>query len=111
MRESKKAHIRNKLIIIDLWNGKCVDCGLGITKFNIENLSALTMHHQKPNLKENSLPFFHLLMSNANLERIKSILINEDCICLCSNCHIMVQSTFFNENKEEIFIRYKNKYC
>ncbi len=32
-----------------------------------------------------------------------NILITDNCICLCSNCHIFDQSTFFNENKEEIF--------
>lgn len=49
-------------------------------------------------------------MSYADLERIKSILINEDCTCLCSNCHIMEQSYFFIEQKKQIFFKYKEKY-
>jgi hypothetical protein len=109
-RDSIKAYIKKKLIFLNLWDGKCIKCGYGISIFNIDNLPALSIHHQTQNLKQIRLPFFHLLMSDADLERIKSILISEDCTSLCCNCHIMEQSTFFIEYKKQIFFKYKEKY-
>ncbi len=110
MRDSIKAHIKKKLILLDLWDGECTKCGFCITIFNIDNLPALSIHHQTQNLKQAKLAFFHILMSYADLERIKSILINEDCTCLCSNCHIIEQSYIFIEQKKQIFFKYKEKY-
>ena len=107
VREEIKAHIRKKRVFLDLWNGKCSYCGFGINKDNIENLPALLIHHKKPEVKEH---IWHKLRKISNIEEIKRILKKEFCTCLCDNCHIMIQSTFFNENKAEIFIRYKSEY-
>ena len=108
LREEIKAHIRKKIVFLDLWNGKCSSCGFGVNKNDIENLPALLIHHQIPELKEN---IWHRLRKIPNIEEIKSILKREFCTCLCDNCHIMIQSTFFNENKAEIFERYSSRYC
>jgi len=108
VREEIKAHIRKKVVFLNLWDGKCTNCGFGINENNIKNLPALLIHHQIPNVKEH---IWHRLRKISKIEEIKSILKKEFCTCLCDNCHIMVQSTFFNENKTDIFKKYKSKFC
>jgi hypothetical protein len=102
IRNELRTHIRKKLIFLELWDGKCCNCGCGITESNIENLPALETHHLNPNKK--SFHNFHkLCFLTSDIGKLKNILIIDNCICLCSNCHILDQSTFFDENKEEIF--------
>ncbi|MDX1798091.1 MAG: hypothetical protein R3255_05535 [Candidatus Lokiarchaeia archaeon] len=100
-KQQIKAHIRKKTLILDLWNGKCTNCGFGITSENIDNLPALEIHHVDPNLKKHNISDF--IKRTTSIDGIKQIISQENAICLCSNCHIMAQSTFYNENKKNIF--------
>jgi len=54
IREEVKAHIRKKIIFLDLWEGKCSRCGFGVNENDVENLPALLIHHQIPKLKKNN---------------------------------------------------------
>jgi hypothetical protein len=109
IRQGIERIIRKKVITLDLWDGECSVCGFGINSNNIDNLPALEIHHLNPETKTNVISYYFHTVSDIN--RLRNIIIKEDCECLCRNCHIMIQSTFFNENKEEIFKRYKSKYC
>ena len=82
-----KKYIRKRYVFNQLYFGKCTGCG----KANVLNfLPALELHHLNPDKL--------LLKSNwrdiANQDCISIIgqIIKEDCICLCSNCHILVAS-------------------
>ena len=109
VRNELKAFIRKKIILLEFWDGKCNNCGFGISKPNIENLPALEMHHQNPNLI--SFNNFHkLCFLTSNIDRLKDIVIHDNCNCLCSNCHILEQSTFFEEHKVEIFRKYEKTF-
>lgn len=109
VRNELKTFIRKKRIFIELWDGRCCNCGFGITENKIENLPALETHHINPNRK--SFNNFHkLCFLTSDIEKLKKILLEDNCICLCSNCHILEQSTFFNENKEEIFKEYVKRF-
>ncbi len=103
-RKEIRGYIRKKIVFFDLWEGKCQICGFGINNKNIDNLPALTIHHQKPELKTISNRIFYL---NSNIGKIKDKLLKEHCVCLCSNCHMMINSTFYNAHKEEIFRRHR----
>jgi len=105
IRNELKAFIRKKIILFEAWDGKCCNCGFGITLNNIENLPALETHHLQP-LNKSFNNFHKLCFLTSDIEKLKKILINDNCICLCSNCQIIEQSTFFNKNKEGIFREY-----
>ena len=107
-RISIKRHIIKKSIILDLLNGKCTKCGLGISHNDIDNLPALDIHHLVPKMKEKN--FSDLLRTGTDIRRIRGIVKAENCICLCRNCHIMEQSTFFQKNKSKIFTKYIEKF-
>ncbi|MEE9379225.1 MAG: hypothetical protein V3V33_14465 [Candidatus Lokiarchaeia archaeon] len=109
MKQAIQRYIRKKIILFDIWDGMCTKCGFGISFNNIDNLPALEIHHINPEIKSDVLSYYLRVISDIN--RIKDIIKKENCICLCRNCHIMVQSTFFNENKAKIFKRYKQKFC
>jgi len=107
-RISIKRHIIKKSIILDLLNGMCTKCGLGISHNDIDNLPALDIHHLVPKMKEKN--FSDLLRTRTDINRIREIVKAEDCSCLCRNCHMMVQSTFFQKNKTKIFTKYIEKF-
>ena len=109
MKQAIQRYIRKKIILFDIWDGQCIKCGFGISINNIDNLPALEIHHLTPEKKGDDLSNYLTVISDIN--RIKEIIKKEECVCLCRNCHILVQSTFFNENKKEIFKRYKQKFC
>ena len=108
-RKSAKNHILKKIIILDLWDGKCTNCGFGISIANIDNLPALEIHHEYSELKVNM--FSNFIKSTNAYREIIDMIFEEKCTCLCRNCHVMVQSTFFNEKEVDIFKKYKSKFC
>lgn len=107
-KQQIKAHIRKKILILDLWNGKCTSCGFGITSENINNLPALEIHHEDPTLKKNNISYF--IKRTTSIDEIKQIIDQEKATCLCRNCHIMAQSTFYNENKNGVFEKHNKLY-
>jgi len=108
IRQGIQRIVRKKVIILDLWEGVCTNCGFGISLNNIENLPTLEIHHLKPLKKTNAISYYFKTISD--MDKLRDIIINENCTCLCRNCHIMIQSTFFQENKHKIFSKYCEKY-
>lgn len=85
-----KKFVRKRFVLEQLYNGQCVGCGK-ITIY--DNLPALEIHHRNEELKT-----FAKWQEIANLdcEDILKLLINEDCVCLCSNCHVFIHSKYHN---------------
>ncbi len=108
LRQGIQRIVRKKLMILDICRGYCTSCGFGITFNNIDNLPALEIHHLDPLKKTKPISYYFITVSD--MDKLRNIIINENCICLCRNCHIMVQSTFFQENKSKIFSKYCEKY-
>jgi len=88
IRFELKKWIRKRYIIEELFNGECIAC----KKVNIfNNLPALTFHHRDPSKKQNKLT--NLL--NLSCKKLYAIIIQEDIICLCGNCHSLIHSDYF----------------
>ena len=91
-----KKWVKKRLVIEILYNATCVGCG----DINIvEKLPTLEFHHLNPSIKE--FKWEHI--SKYNINKIINILKNEDCICLCKNCHSLVHSIIFEQFFNEIF--------
>ena len=85
-----KKWIKKRLVIEILYRGACIGCG----NIKIEGkLPALEFHHRNPNVKE----FKWEKLSKYPITKIITILKNEDCICLCKNCHSLVHSINFEQ--------------
>ena len=90
--------IKKRRIVEDLYNGKCVGC----KRINIsENLPSIEFHHPINSKIEKKLRWNNI--RNNNLEYIAQLLIKEECICLCSNCHKLIHSNQFEGNLHQIF--------
>lgn len=87
-----KSWIRKRAVIEQLYEGKCGNCGETF-------LGALTFHHLEPSKKDkmSSIAFRHY-----SIEELVKMLIEEECTCLCANCHSMIEATIFMDNYEEI---------
>lgn len=94
-----KSWIRKRAIAEQLFEGKCINCGE--TK-----LHSLTFHHVKPEKKKD---IGSEAFRKFTIKQLASKMIQEGCICLCANCHAMIESTIFRDHTEEIFRDIKNK--
>ena len=91
-----KKWIKKRLVIEILYSGACIGC----EDINInDKLPALEFHHRNPIKKE--FKWEHL--SKYPIDNIINILKNEDCICLCKNCHSLIHSINFKQYLDEIF--------
>ena len=88
-----KRWIRKRYVIEQLYDGKCVVCGI---KAN-ENLPSMIFHHRTDKLK--TLDWGDL--RDLDCEEILNSLISENCVSICSNCHGALHTTF-NSNIEDI---------
>lgn len=94
-----KSWIRKRAIVEQLYGGKCINCGE-------TNLSSLTFHHINPEKKKDiSSGAFRKL----SIKQLANKMIQEECICLCANCHTMIEATIFREHSEEIFVDMEKK--
>ena len=95
-----KNWIKKRYIIEQLFNGKCVGCG----KVSIEMLPALQFHHKifgdYESELDNKLTWTNL--RNLDIFTIVKILKEQDCSCLCGNCHKMMHSPLFINLAKEI---------
>jgi hypothetical protein len=91
-----KKWVKKRIVIEYLYSGVCIGCR--DVKIN-DKLSALEFHHRNPKKKE--FKWEHL--SKYPIDKIINILKNEDCICLCKNCHSLVHSIIFEQFYNEIF--------
>jgi uncharacterized protein YqgV (UPF0045/DUF77 family) len=93
-----KKWIKKRLVIEILYNGACIGC----EDINInDKLPALEFHHRNPKKKE----FKWENLSKLPINKIIIILKNEDCVCLCKNCHSLIHSVNFEQFYKEIFER------
>ncbi len=97
--------IKKRSIIEQLFDGKCIGCGK-ITVRN--NLSSLSFHHRQPEIKES---IWSDNLRYLEIEEIAKIIIQEDMVSLCSNCHRMIESYQFERNSQIILNRanYNNR--
>ena len=91
-----KKWIKKRIVIEFLYNGECIGCG----NINIKDkLPALEFHHRNPLEKE----YKWENLSKFPVTKIITMLKNEDCICLCKNCHSLIHSINFEQYIDEIF--------
>ncbi|MHA2130501.1 MAG: hypothetical protein ACW99L_11050, partial [Promethearchaeota archaeon] len=91
-----KRWIRKKKIIEELYNGRCTKC----QNTSIDKLPALQFHHLDPSRKKTY--FSSDLRDITDTKKIKKLLIEEDCTCLCSNCHAIKNADIFNKYRQNI---------
>ena len=81
--------LKKRYIFELLYKGKCI----GYVEINIyNNFPALTLHHLS-NFNGDKLRWEKI--SNRDVLSIGNLLINENCICLCANCHRMIHAQYF----------------
>lgn len=81
-----KRWIRKRFVFKQLYGGKCLYC-------HEKDLRCLTLHHRDIKVK-NKVRWKNL--RDKNCKKIIKILKNQNCICLCSNCHSFIDSSFHN---------------
>lgn len=89
--------IKKRFVIEQLYNGQCIGCK-EVTVYS--NLPAFDFHHLEPEKIEEKSRWQTLKYLDS--EDIIKALIEENCICLCSNCHRLLH-TRFNELAYEVF--------
>lgn len=98
IREKIREWIKKRFIIEQLYNGKCIGCGN-------TDLGTLEFHHINPDI-DNKLKWEAL--EHFDTKAIIKQLINQNCICVCSNCHSLIHSRYY-EFAEEILDNFYNK--
>lgn len=87
--------VRKRYIIKKVFGGKCIGCG----KVNIfNNLPTLTLHHRNPLIK--SIEMTEIFTFNC--ETIFHIILKENAVCLCANCHSLLHSDL-HSHLEDLF--------
>lgn len=93
-----KKWIKKRYIIEKLYNGKCIGCQKITTEINLPSLG---FHHLIPSKKDVIIKWDNIF--KYSIKRIINLLIEEKCICLCSNCHRLIHSKTFINNLNDIF--------
>ncbi len=91
-----KEWIKKRVVIEYLFNGRCAGCG-EITVFN--NLQSLEFHHIG-SIVEEKLRWKRI--RHLNIKKIIIMLLEEECTCLCANCHKLIGSHRFAKHSVEI---------
>ena len=91
-----KKWIKKRLVIKKLYDGACIGCKKLKLK---EGLPALEFHHRNPSKKE--IKWENISKFSTN--KIITILKDENCVCLCKNCHSLIYSINFELYSTEIF--------
>ena len=81
--------IKKRYIIEQIYEGGCITCGK-VTVFN--NLPSLIFHHLETNKKEKNV---WRTIQTKSIKDIITILREEKCICVCSNCHRLLHTPYF----------------
>ncbi len=90
--------IRKRFVIETLIGNSCPGCGLNV----LDNLGAFEMHHLNPELKNSK----YSEIEYKTIPQILRILMDEQCIWLCSNCHSLITSNFEQRAKESFELIY-----
>ncbi|MBY9011061.1 MAG: hypothetical protein KGD70_01670, partial [Candidatus Lokiarchaeota archaeon] len=88
-----KRWIKKRAVVEQVFNGECISCG--------ENrLPSLQMHHTDKDIKVHK---WGDISRKWNIrELINDFIIEEECVCLCGNCHAMVNTKNFENNVEKV---------
>ena len=85
--------IKKRSVIEQVFNGKCISC-------EEDRLPSLQTHHTNQDLKVNE---WGDISRKWNIkELINDFIIEEECVCLCGNCHAMITTKNFENNIKEI---------
>lgn len=87
-KDSIMGYIRKRYTFLQLYNGVCIVCD----NISIQNLMALSIHHRHPEILLKKSKWGDIYRKDS--EEILHILINEDCVALCTNCHAIINSKF-----------------
>ncbi len=93
-----KRWLKKRYIIEEMYNGKCIGCG-EITVRN--NLPSFDFHHRNENTDEQKSKWTDI--KKYDIQKIRKMLREEDCIALCSNCHKIITHFRFIKHIDEIF--------
>lgn len=96
IRGKIKRWIRKKKIIEELYNGRCTKC----EQIGREKLPALHFHHLDPSRKKTD--FSTNLRDITDIKKVKKLLTEESCTCLCSNCHSIENAVIFKKYRHKI---------
>ena len=96
IRGKIKRWIRKKKIIEELYNGRCTKC----EQIGTEKLPALHFHHLDPSRKKTD--FSTNLRDITDIKKVKKLLTEEGCTCLCSNCHSIENAVIFKKYRHKI---------
>ncbi|MGB5912371.1 MAG: hypothetical protein WBH31_14355, partial [Promethearchaeia archaeon] len=98
--------LKKRYIIENLYGGTCIGCG----EMSINDLPVYDIHHRSLNNKDN---IRWTGISNSSCSDIAELLMKENCVMLCSNCHQLIHATRFIENIDEILdddeLKFKSK--
>jgi 5-methylcytosine-specific restriction endonuclease McrA len=93
IRYEVKKWIKKRYIVEVLFDGHCINCGE-------HRLPCLEFHHVKPESKQN---VWGEIFRSWSIKRIiKNFIIKEGCVCLCANCHSLINSKNFKAYYKEI---------
>jgi len=88
-----KRWIKKRSVIEQVFNGKCISC-------EEDRLPSLQTHHTDQDLKVHR---WGDISRKWNIkELINEYIIEEECVCLCGNCHAMITTKNFENNVEEV---------
>lgn len=93
-----KGWLKKRYIIEKMYNGKCIGCG----EINVRNnLPSFDFHHRNENKDEEKSRWTKI--NKFNIQKIRKVLKEEECIALCSNCHRIITHFRFIKHIDEIF--------
>jgi hypothetical protein len=88
-----KRWIKKRSVFEQVFNGKCISCGE-------DRLPSLQAHHTDQDLKVHK---WGDVSRKWNIKKlINEFIIEEECVCLCGNCHAMINTKNFENNIEEV---------
>ena len=87
-----KSWMSKRIAVDRLYNGGCIGCGE-------KNLATLQFHHRDRDKKTFQK---YDKLRYTTLQKIEKILIKDDAVCLCGNCHRMITTKHYEKNHQEI---------
>ena len=88
-----KRWIKKRSVLEQVFNGKCISCGE-------DRLPSLQTHHANQELKAHR---WGAISRKWNIKKlVKDFILKEECVCLCGNCHAMLNTKNFENNVEKV---------
>ncbi len=92
-----KGWLKKRAVIEQLFDGKCQGCNEVSIKMN---LPALTFHHLNSDEKKSK---WTELLPSLTISQLSKGIVEEECTCLCANCHAIIESKYYFNNIAKIF--------